>query len=123
LESEHVVDYGLCAIAHNALFLLCKVQDYAKYAAPGWQYLFDMQAVSKNPTLNLLAIMLLSFRVSHEGEQHGVSGATVTVRRRIAPPPAAATILVTVSPGFVAFGDAVTPAMRGGKHTGCSSVV
>jgi hypothetical protein len=50
-----------------ALFLLCQVPDYAKYAAPGWQYLFDRQAVIENPTLNVPAIMLLSFRVSHEG--------------------------------------------------------
>jgi hypothetical protein len=50
-----------------ALFLLCQMPDYAKYATPGWQYLFDRQAMIENPTLNVLAIVLLSFRVSHEG--------------------------------------------------------
>ena len=53
-----------------ALFLLCQVQDYVKYATPGWQDIFDPQAVMQNNALNLLAIMLPSFRASREGEQH-----------------------------------------------------
>jgi hypothetical protein len=36
------------------------VLDYAKYAAPGQQYLFDRQAVIQTPALNVLASMLLS---------------------------------------------------------------
>ena len=53
-----------------ALFLLCQVQDYVKYATPGWQDMFDPQAVMQNNALNLLAIMLPSFRALREGEQH-----------------------------------------------------
>ena len=53
-----------------ALFLLSKGQDYAQYTAHGRQQRIDMQAVISNNALNLLAIMLPSFRASSGGEQH-----------------------------------------------------
>jgi hypothetical protein len=57
-------------IAHVTFFLLWHIPDYVTYAAPGQQYVIDMQVVMSHPALNLRSIMLLSFRASHAGEQH-----------------------------------------------------
>jgi hypothetical protein len=74
-ESKTFEEYGLSRyigeiIQSFALFLLSKGQDYAQYTAHGRSEVVDAQAVIPNDALNLLAIMLPSFRVSYAGEQH-----------------------------------------------------
>jgi hypothetical protein len=52
------------------LLFLSKGQGYAQYATHGRSEVVDAQAIIRNSALNLLAIMLPSFRASHAGEQH-----------------------------------------------------
>jgi hypothetical protein len=61
---------ALWLTACHAIALLSKGQGYAQYAAHGRSEVVDVQAVIRNDALNSLAIMLPSFRASHEGEQH-----------------------------------------------------
>src|SRR5262249_56341152 len=56
--------------AYRQKFLLSKGQGYPQYAVHGRSEVVDAQAVILNHALNLLAIMLPSFRASHEGAQH-----------------------------------------------------
>jgi hypothetical protein len=74
-ERTDDIPSGFCGVALDQILdeqrnvILWHIPDYVTYAAPGQQYLIDIQAILEHPALNLRSIMLLSFRTSHAGEQ------------------------------------------------------